>query len=206
MFVAFTKEDNIKLLMDEWKQNVSLYIDQDKRGFDRIKMFLTINAGMFVLYGILFSNFNNIVSMIAGLILSITAFYITDITWKMSIRAHQFILLRVRQGMFIENKIKKLINPKGKWSSDSGIITTFTREHITFLDENKITDEVPQFLPLKKEFDIFGEYAKNPFSNEGIWIEAIGHLSWLGLMHKTLKRVWIILGVAIILSSIFYNL
>jgi len=39
------------LLLEEWKQNVALYIDQDKRGFERIRMFLAVHAGLVVLYG-----------------------------------------------------------------------------------------------------------------------------------------------------------
>lgn len=191
-------------MLEEWKQNVLLYIDQDKRGFDRIKMFLTINAGLFVIYGILWNNLDNPLSKIAGVILSITALYITNITWSMSKRAHAFILLRVRQGMFIEDKLKQLLSPNKKWSSDSGIITTFTREHVAFQSEEDIEKELPYLLPLKKEFKKFCNFASAPFYFKGIFKESIGHLQWLKLMHFTLGILWLILGISIAISSFVY--
>ncbi|MHC4070174.1 MAG: hypothetical protein ACYS18_12110 [Planctomycetota bacterium] len=39
-----------KLLLKEWEKNVDLYIDQDKRGFQRIGMFLAIHGGLLIFF------------------------------------------------------------------------------------------------------------------------------------------------------------
>jgi hypothetical protein len=53
-----------KLLLEEWKQNVALYIDQDKRGLERVRIFLTVHAGLLALYGFLLHDYVDLRSLI----------------------------------------------------------------------------------------------------------------------------------------------
>ena len=43
-------QDQLNILLKEWEKNVDLYIDQDKRGFQRIGMFLAIHAGLLLFF------------------------------------------------------------------------------------------------------------------------------------------------------------
>ena len=196
--------DPNKLLLEEWKQNVALYIDQDKRGMERIKVFLTVHAGLIIFYGILWNAPLNRWSVYAAWTLSLVGVFFTIITQLMSRRAHAYILLRKLQGMIIENEIKNLVAHKGPWKTSSGIITTFTREHILFR-RKKNQENDPEHLrndwnSLIEETKAIGEYASNPVLLEGSWSFSIGHLRWLTLVYCTLYVFWPLLGVFIALA------
>ena len=165
-------KERLTCLMDEWKSNVSLYIDQDKRGFDRIKMFLLIHAGLLIFYG------------------KLLGLYITSITWRMSKRAHFFILLRKIQGMLIEKKVKEILGGSDcSWETNSGVVTTFTREHVAFIHD---FDE--QWAPLKEEMKSLGEYVSRPFIEDDK--SALGHLAWLERMYQLICTLWVGLCIA----------
>ncbi len=134
---AKDKKAVLDLLLEEWKQNVSLYIDQDKRGLERIKMFLTVHAGLLVFFGILWKSPPDRWSVWAAWIIVVVGVVFTIITHLMSKRAHAFILLRKLQGMLIEKEIKNLISPNTPWRTSEGIITTFTREHVSFKGKSR---------------------------------------------------------------------
>ncbi|MCH7556438.1 MAG: hypothetical protein IIB56_03175 [Planctomycetes bacterium] len=108
-----------ELLLEEWKQNVALYIDQDKRGLERIKIFLTVHAGLLIFYGILWRRGLDEWSVVAAWIIVMGAIYFTIITQLMSRRAQMFIILRRLQGMLIEKRLKKIID---KERNESGKI------------------------------------------------------------------------------------
>ena len=134
------KLERAKLLLEEWKQNVVLYIDQDKRGFDRIKMFLAMHAGLLVLYSAFWDHSPDGLSVFTGWLIASVAVFLTVITRCMSKQAHAFILLRKTQGMLIESKIKDLLMPDAPWRTSEGVITTFTREHVAFLNDEDAGD------------------------------------------------------------------
>ena len=200
-------DDHTNLLLEEWKQNVALYIDQDKRGMERIKVFLTVHAGLLIFYGIIWNAPLNFWSVLAGCLLSVIGLVFTFITHLMSKRAHAYILLRKLQGMIIENEIKQKVAPNKPWKTSSGIITTFTREHILFRTEND-QEKDPENLrnvwkSLIKETEDMGVYASDPVFLKGRWRCSIGHLKWLTLVYWILYIFWPILGVFMVLAYNF---
>ena len=94
-------------LMEEWKQNVALYIDQDKRGMERTRIFLAIHAGLLTFFTLLWKNLPSEWHLPVSSILIVLGFSLTIISQRMAKRAHAFILLRKIQGMLIEKKIKE---------------------------------------------------------------------------------------------------
>jgi hypothetical protein len=183
--------DKLQVLVEEWKQNVALYIDQDKRGLERIKMFLTVHAGLIIVWGVVWKVPHDLWSTCAALAISGMAIFLTLITQKMSRRAHGFILLRRDQAMLIEMKIKEILAPLGQWRTSSGIMTTFIREHVSFRNNQ---DNIPdQWKPLLEEVNEMDCFLSNPLILEGEWGSSIGHLRWLILLHYALYTLWSIL-------------
>ena len=109
----------------------------------------------------------------------------------MSRRAHGFILLRKAQAMIIESKIKQILAPSDEWKTSSGIITTFTREHVSFRDNQKSIP--PQWKSLLMEIEIMDSYAFKPLNLEDKYRFSIGHLDWLIKLHYALYVLWSIL-------------
>lgn len=188
--------DTKKLLLEEWKQNVALYIDQDKRGLERIKMFLTVHAGLLAAYSLLWKYPLHFWSVVApAWLIALAGIFLTIITQLMSKRAHAFILLRKLQGMLIEKKIKELIAKGQSWSTSSGIITTFTREHVSFAGENL---KVKEWQPLIDEVKAMGDSGLyDPVTLRGHWKWSMRHLKWLTLLHYALYVFWALLGTLI---------
>jgi cytochrome b subunit of formate dehydrogenase len=193
------------ILLEEWKQNANLYIDQDKRGLERIKMFLTVNAGLFVLYGILWDKISDPICLITVLIVSITGFLLSLLTKNMSVRAHQYIILRINQGIFIEKALKNMISKEGSWRPESGFPTTFTREYLAFEKENKFDKEDGQRDGLNDDIKEMGDNVHSVYYNEGQWKSSIKHLQWLKLLFWGICVLWVILGLVGI-AAWFQNL
>ena len=161
----------IEILLEEWKKNVDLYIDQDKRAFSRIGVFVLIHAGLLIFYEKMFVQ-NSLIPCLVAII----GLYATRITQKMSFRAHAFILLRKLQGMLIENKLKESLEKNNEdWKTESGIITTFTREHVVFREE--LPEEEKKWEPLKTEVEKLGSFAAKCLSAN--WNPSIAPLEWL---------------------------
>jgi len=185
--------DQLQILIEEWKQNVALYIDQDKRGMERTKIFLLVHAGLLTAWGIFWKVPSNIWSMCAGLMFAFMGIFFTCITLEMSRRAHAFILLRKTQAMLIEGKIKNIVAKSAQWKTSSGIITTFTREHISFRSDKNIL--IPDlWKSLIEEVKDMDPYALRPLMLEGEFQHSIGHLCWLKQLHYALYALWAILG------------
>jgi hypothetical protein len=201
------------LLMEEWKKNVDLYIDQDKRGLQRIQIFLTIHAGLLVLCGILWKGESSVWSLLAFWLIVIGACLFTYITHRMSIKAHAFILLRKIQGMLIEKKIKELLNID-KWQTSEGIVTTFTREHVSFKgdtfketteysdltqeENNEGLKEAKKRWQLIKEVKKMGKYISDLVTSQGDKFgkdKTMTHLDWLKMLYKGLLVLWLLLGL-----------
>ena len=204
--------DKKDILLKEWEKNVDLYIDQDKRGFERITMFLVINAGLFALYGTIYSG--NTPQRFLLCIIAVVGIYIVRITKRMSVRAHSYILLRKAQGMLIEEKLKNL-------PGTPGTLTTFTREHAVFqLDDTKwegLKKEIKRELsrhvakPFNPHWDKYTPIYKcikniKCYQKAIEWYKriyksvfkedlqpTIGHLAWLIRIYATLYVLWIIL-------------
>lgn len=177
----------IDLLLEEWKGNVSLYIDQDKRGFDRIKMFLAIHGGLLVFYKFMFS------TMSITLFVAVIGIVITAATWAMSNRAHAFILLRKFQGMLIEHKIKSLAENNGNdlGISPSNVLSTFSHEHTAF------SPMPSERQCLRNELrGCVDEKALDTFDRLGSGSLSIGHLDWLQCMYSIIIMLWIFLFFA----------
>ncbi len=191
--------DQLQILLEEWKQNVALYIDQDKRGLERTKMFLTVHAGLLVAWGVLWKVPHDLWSTCAGLATASMGIFLTVITQRMSKRAHAFILLRITQAILVEEKIKDILAPSTPWSTSSGIITTFVREHFWFKRDQDIPD---QWKPLIAEVKEFDPDALKPRTFEGVWRYSIGHLRWLMLLHYGLYILWGILGFLTVVACI----
>jgi len=156
----------IDLLLEEWKQNVALYIDQDKRGLERIKMFLTVQAGLFILYGAILGHFTELPFVVGGCLISLFSIVFAKITWKMSKRAHAFIILRVVQCIIIEEEIsKKCFERKDTNQNDKIelVLSTFTRENIAFANEDNIS---PKYVSLKQRLQIVNSILKNHPTNK----------------------------------------
>jgi hypothetical protein len=176
-----------ELLLEEWKQNVALYIDQDKRGLERIKIFLTVHAALLVVFGLLWKpDLDKLPALALGGV-ALIAIFLTVINQLMTKRAHAFILLRVIQGMLIEKKIKALKAPTDLWKTSSGIITTFSREHVSFKGQNA---KVVELQPLINEVIDMGEDVSNPVIPKGHWRWSMRHLLWLNLLHYALYFLW----------------
>jgi hypothetical protein len=191
--------DQLQVLIEEWKQNVALYIDQDKRGLERTKMFLTVHAGLLIAWGVLWNVPHDPWSTCAGLATAGMGIFLTVITQKMSRRAHGFILLRKNQAMLIEGKIKEILAPLDQWRTSSGIMTTFVREHVSFRGSQ---DNIPdQWKPLLEEVKEMDPYALRPLTLEGDWRSSIGHLRWLMLLHYALYTLW---GILALLTAAAY--
>jgi hypothetical protein len=189
--------DQLTLLLEEWKQNVALYIDQDKRGMERTKLFLTVHGGLLVFFGVLWKNQPDAIVFSAGAVTAILGFFFTFISQRMSRRAHAFIILRKTQAMLIESKIKNILAPRELWETNSGIITTFTREHVAF--KEKAADN-EQWQTLIEEVERLRPYASGPLVLTGEWKSSMGHLRWLTLLHYALFALWIVLMLLLTLS------
>jgi hypothetical protein len=191
----------VKLLLEEWKKNVDLYIDQDKRGMERVRIFLVVNGGLLAFYGLLVAQIKDsfCALSVAALFFPLLAAVNVYVTWRMSKRAHMFILLRKTQGMLIEKKIKTLLAQDKPWRTCSGIVTTFTREHTVFLDEKNMS---PEWEPLREEIRNLccrkegRDYVAGPFGQA--WIRSsMGHLAWLKWSFWGVAIIWtIVLGVS----------
>ncbi len=208
------KRQQVDLLLEEWKKNVDLYIDQDKRGFDRIRMFLTIHAGLIVLYGFLIKETRDLWAVLAIWVVVAVGSLFTLVTELMSVRAHAFILLRRIQGILIEKKLNHLINTKEACHTSSDIVTTFMREHAAFRNNRnwlvKCLHQVALF-PFEKSTqqsltadeekllsevnDSLGSYASDTLRLENNWAWSISHFDWLKLVYRLLYLFWILLGV-----------
>ena len=180
--------DQLNILLKEWEKNVDLYIDQDKRGFQRIGMFLAVHAGLLVFFTKILM-FKPIGFFIACLV-AMAGIYLTYITKKMSLRAHAYILLRKAQGMLIENRLKDLITKSNlELDTSEWILTTFTREHIVFQLKDSC-QESKKWDSLKNEIEKkLSKHAAKPFGKE--WREkSIGHLFWLNQVYCILYVLW----------------
>jgi len=196
-----------QLLLEEWKQNVALYIDQDKRGLERLKIFLTINAGLLVFYGLMWQAHHDRWSVIGAVLIAIAGFFLTYITQRMSRKAHAAILLRKMQAMLIESKLKQMIAPRQPWATASAIITTFTREHVSFKGE-KLQDDwcephCQDWQPLLDEVKALGDYPSDPIFSLGTWECSMNHLEWLMYLHKMLYVLWVLLAILIAVKYLY---
>lgn len=187
-------EGKLKLLMEEWKANVSLYIDQDKRGTGRIGMFLVLNGGLFVLY----ANVHNSNSFVQ-LLIAVIAIVLAILTYRMSNRAHAFIHLRTLQAALIEKRIKLLLkNSHNELEIDESIApSTFSRELTAFKaleNDSKFSSEMQELE------DEFGGKAVEPFKKG--WYKSIRHLTWLRSIFWILGLFWFIMAVFSLLRII----
>jgi hypothetical protein len=192
-----------ELLLEEWKQNVALYIDQDKRGLERLKIFLTMNAGLLVFYGLMWQAHRDLSSVIGAVLIAIAGFFLTYITQRMSRKAHAAILLRKMQAMLIESKLKQMMEPDKAWATASGIITTFTREHVSFKGEYLQGDRwahAKEWQPLLDEVKALGEFPSDPIFAKGRFEDSMDHLRWLDLLHYALYSLWVALTILVIAS------
>ena len=204
--------DTNELLLEEWKQNVALYIDQDKRGLERNKMFLTVHAGLLVLYGLAWRTQNTINSPVVLLVfVTLAALSLTIISLLMSKRAHAFILLRILQAMLIEAKLKKGVAPDKKWQTESGIITTFTREKVSFKgiklsDSENFKPHEEEWQPLIDEVISMGSYCYKPVLGLEEWGSCMGHLKWLRWQHIILIVFWMALLIFAVFSDLCWKI
>ena len=201
--MAVTKED---MLLEEWKQNVALYIDQDKRGLERTKIFLTVQAGLFVLYGIIFtSSLNRWFVIVATLLVAGVAIYLTVISYFMSKRAHAYIRLRKLQALLIEEKLNKIVDAEAVTTAD-GAITTFTRESVSFhgkeLSQEDFGNNTATWQLLVDELVSLGSYMSNPLVISKRDKGSMGHFIWLKRLHWTLVVFWILSAFLITLCSL----
>ena len=180
-----------KLLLEEWKQNVALYIDQDKRGLERIRIFLTVHAGLLALYGFLLHGYVDLRSLIIGILISIMGLAFSFITHRMSKRAHACVILRRLQGMLIERKLKELLAPEKQWKTSSGIITTFTRERASFRrakPKDRLENDEWQYL--LDEIDEMAPGISDPVTLRDHWKRSMSHLTWLLYLHYGFYFLW----------------
>jgi hypothetical protein len=207
------KKQQIDLLVEEWKQNVALYIDQDKRGFTRIQWFWALNAGFFVL----FQYIPYSVKVILALIAVIMAF----ITHMMSRRAHDYIRLRIVQARLIEVTLKKLIDPCSELKTDSGILTTFSREHAIYVDKKGETDSGFHQSLIDEIEETLGNYTAKVFKKKQRFFEclkqdncdekkeclrrwySIKHLTWLDWMFVTIIALWSVIFISCLFTGYF---
>jgi hypothetical protein len=185
------KKQQTDLLVEEWKQNVALYIDQDKRGFTRIQWFWALNGGFFILFQYLPYSLKVILALIATII--------AVKTHMMSRRAHDYIRLREVQARLIENKLKELINPCSFWETNSGILTTFSREHAIYRQKKKIQDskednrkDNTKNKSLKLEINTLGCYTAEIFKEKRY---SMKHSKWLDWMFGTIIALWALIFI-----------
>ncbi len=199
------------LLLEEWKQNVALYIDQDRRGFERIKMFLTVQGALFVLYGLCWRNDWTLPSLLLSIFVILAGFLMTLITHWMSYRAHAFILLRKIQGVLLERKLNALFEderlrmsngsqpPVTDVKTSNGMICTFLREHLSFGTKDcKLEEEQRTLLD---EVERLSQIMPTPITNGDQFYWGIGHLRWLCLMYWGLYVTWFLLLIIAILAG-----
>lgn len=205
-------DQRINILLEEWKKNVDLYIDQDKRGFERIKMFLTMNGALLAMMVALWNlerSYLPLEASIAKYIIPVVGLAFALVTRSMSIRSHACIHLRRIQGMLIERALRKTfyeatgvqVDPGSGMPTDSktldtksGVITTFSREHVAFLNEDNEADrkKFDRWQTLHEELkglDSCG-YIYEPFSNKGQWSHSTPHLDWLKTMFFWIYSFW----------------
>jgi hypothetical protein len=192
----------VDALLKEWEQNVALYIDADQRGFQRIAMFLVLNGALLVFFTELFKQVaGDFAVLLVALVVTALALAYVVITCIMSNRAHAFILLRKAQGMLIEKKLRDLLAPGQPWATASGIITTFTREHVAFRECEDVQTENREWLTLMTEVKDYSCRLARPLCP--CWRRSIGHLKWLSLMYWGLGFLWLALAVCIIIKYMF---
>jgi hypothetical protein len=194
--------DQDYMLLEEWKQNVALYIDQDKRGLERTKMFLTLHAGLIVFFGLIFISSLNIWSVIAANMIAGVGIFLTVTSYLMSKRAQAYINLRRIQALLIEDKLNNIIS-NGSVTTMNGAISTFTRESVSFQGETVIKERFGEsnaikWQPLIDELNKLGSYISNPILSLKEWkYTTIKHFLWLKLVHITLIAFWILIAVLI---------
>lgn len=196
------KNRQIKALLEEWKQNITLYVDQDKRGFARIQMFLAINGGLLLLF--------QYVPAPVRILVGFVAIYICVRTQLMSREAHKYIILRRVQGMLVEENLKELIAKGETLSSSTGVVTTFSREHAVFLPEKELEEKgksadelekLEKWKSLREEIEkTLGSYPAGIFF--GKWKKSIKHLKWLESMFYALYVLWAGLIVFAVVKSL----
>ncbi len=196
--------DQDDMLLEEWKQNVALYIDQDKRGLERTKMFLTLHAGLFVFYGLIFTRSLNLWSVLAAYLIAAVGIFLTIISFLMSKRAHAYILSRKLQAVLIEEKLNNIV-ANGAITTADGAITTFTRESVSFRGETvckkSFGSNANKWQPLIEEVKGLGPYMSKPILLLGEWkYTTIKHLLWLTLLHAGLIVFWILIAGLITLQ------
>jgi hypothetical protein len=197
--MAVGKDD---MLLEEWKQNVALYIDQDKRGLERTKMFLTLHAGLFVFYGLIFTRSLNLWSVLAAYLIAGAGIFLTVTSYLMSKRAHAFIHLRRIQALMIEDKLNKMV-AGGSVTTTDGAISTFTREIVSFQGETVCKESFGgtnaiKWQQLIDELKGLGSYISNSLLNLKEWkYTTIKHFLWLKILHITLIVFWILITVII---------
>lgn len=193
-------------LLEEWKQSVALYIDQDKRQWDRVKMFIAVHGGLLALVGAVWAfGRGNGLALRCGVqaVLALTALGLTALTKQMVKRAHAYIILRKVQGMLVEQKLKDTLagDHDEEWRTLNGILTTFTREHVAFMTSDDPKHSSPRYQEwwrLKDEIEEeLGAYAFRPFTDSQI-SASMGHLSWLLGVHNLLFGTWLVLLVMVL--------
>ncbi len=203
-----------EMFLEEWKQNVALYIDQDRRGFARIQVFLTIQGALFVLYGLCWKEEWTFASFLLALIVAGAGLGFSFITHQMSYRAHAFILLRKIHGLLIERKLNSLladerqkntagsVDPIAEVKTCNGMIATFLREKICFGDTDPSL--AAERETLLGEVKSVSERMLEPLTNKGRFSWGIGHLDWLIWMYKGLYVSWSALVLCAIIA--YFNL
>jgi hypothetical protein len=186
-------DPKLQLLIEEWKGNVALYIDQDKRGSERIRVFLAVHGGLLVLFGAFWSKAPYVLSTTAGWLICATAVILTAITWFMSKRAHAFILLRKTQAILVEKSIGSILGGNQECRTSKTVPTTFRREHVAFLTDEK----AGEWKSLREEVRALGEFASAPFERTGDWKRSLGHFRWLFWVHVVICAFWILLAATL---------
>ena len=122
----------------------------------------------------------------------------------MSRKAHAAIHLRKMQAMLIESKLKQMMEPDKAWATASGIITTFTREHVSFkgeyLQDDRWGSHAKEWQPLLDEVKALGELPSDPIFSKGRFEDSMDHLRWLDLLHYALYFLWVALTILVIAS------
>jgi len=182
------------VLLEEWKQTVTLYVDQDKRLAQRLTVFLTVNGGLLVFYGLLWGSNFTLCKVLLSWLTAGSAIAFAVFTCRMHRSAHSFILLRKTQGMLIEKALKEKLAPGQGWETAPGIITTFSREHVAF--GAKIDTETQALAPLRDEIRYkLGDYVAAPFFQKGPFQKALGHMKWMDWVFHALCALWLGLGI-----------
>lgn len=196
------KKRQINLLLEEWKQNVALYIDQDKRTFARIQMFLAINAALLIIFGY----FDD---PAVKILLAVIAIYITFITQRMYRRGHSYTVLRRVQGMLIEDKLKELMaGPDQEMRTSSGVVTTFSREHLIYLDRSKLEPKAKNKKLIEMWQSLRGEIDSPNWSYVADYFfrpkkPSFSHLKWHEYMFNGLHFLWGGLIVFVLAKNVF---